>query len=129
MFFLDIGPVFEGYEGDVGETFVLGNDPEMHKIVEASKEVFAKVKQEWAGNKLSGDDLYQFAQGYAKELGYNLALEGASGHRISEFPHALYHKGHLKDFKSNPSPHRWVLEIHLHHPEHQYGAFFEDILF
>src|SRR5262249_39920168 len=29
IFFIDIGPVFRGHEGDVGATFTTGSDPEM----------------------------------------------------------------------------------------------------
>lgn len=128
IFFLDLGPVFSGYEGDVGETFVLGQDQEKHKIMQASKDVFQKVKEKWQKDRLTGQALYDFASNYALEIGYKLDIEGSGGHRISEFPHALYHKGKLKDFENVPTTQRWVLEIHLHHPSQPYGAFYEDIL-
>ena len=31
IFFLDIGPVYGGTEGDAGDTFVFGDDAEHHK--------------------------------------------------------------------------------------------------
>jgi Xaa-Pro aminopeptidase len=32
IFFLDIGPVWRDWEADAGDTFVVGNDPDMHRI-------------------------------------------------------------------------------------------------
>src|SRR5579862_3298298 len=32
LFFIDIGPIWKKWEGDAGDTFVVGNDPEMHRI-------------------------------------------------------------------------------------------------
>lgn len=128
IFFLDLGPVFNGYEGDVGKTFQVGTDPEKAKIIAASEELFEITKNEWEKKHKKGHELYEFANTIADKMGYHLIFEGASGHRISEFPHAVYFKGKLKDFDSVPEPQRWILEIHLHHKQYPYGAFFEDVL-
>ncbi|MES2963581.1 MAG: M24 family metallopeptidase [Bdellovibrionota bacterium] len=128
IFFLDIGPVFEGYESDVGETFVVGNDPDQHRIAADSKAIFQEVQRHWRESGESGPELYRFAETAAEKRGWRISFEGASGHRISEFPHSVHWRGKLKTFESRPSPDRWILEIHLLHPEGHYGAFFEDLL-
>ncbi len=128
LFFLDIGPVFFGYEGDAGETFVVGDDSERTRIAHDSKLVFDKVKAIWQEEGLTGRALYQRAEKIAQDLGWRLSLEGASGHRIGDFPHAIHHRGKLKTFDVAPCPNRWILEIHLMHPSGEYGAFFEDVL-
>lgn len=128
VFFLDIGPVFFGHEGDVGTTFVLGNNPDHHRIVKDAKTVFDEVKAEWERTGLSGEALYIFAAKRAQEKGWNLSLEGASGHRVSDFPHAIHYRGKLKTFEGQPTPNRWILEIHLQEPGGKFGAFHEDLL-
>ena len=44
IFFIDMGAVWEGHEGDAGETFVTGNDPEMKACAEAAKTLFERVQ-------------------------------------------------------------------------------------
>ena len=34
VFFFDLGPLFDGHEGDVGRAFAVGTDPEMHRCCE-----------------------------------------------------------------------------------------------
>lgn len=128
LFFLDIGPVWEGYEGDCGQTFVVGDDPEMVRCAADSKALFEIVKQRWFETSESGQRLYAFAQEQAAARGWQFILRGASGHRLSDFPHVLYHKGTLHAFDGRPSEARWVLEIQLRHPKRQFGAFYEDLL-
>lgn len=50
------------------------------------------------------------------------------GHRISDFPHAIYRAGDLGDFDMRPTPGLWILEIQIAHPTRPFGAFYEDIL-
>jgi Xaa-Pro aminopeptidase len=128
LFFLDIGPVFEGHEGDVGDTFVLGNNPSHQKIASDAKLVFEETKQEWQRSGKSGEELYDFAQASAQAKGWVLSLSGASGHRVSDFPHAIHYRGKLKTLDATPSSDRWILEIHILDPAKRFGAFFEDLL-
>ena len=128
LFFLDIGPVFHGYESDIGETFQLGSNPKTQKLIEDSKTLFAMVKKHWQMTGSNGEELYRYASSHAEERGYKLALEGASGHRISEFPHAAHYRGKLKTFDLIPTPSRWILEIHLIDTQRKIGAFSEDVL-
>lgn len=128
LYFLDIGPVYHGYESDVGRTIVVGNDPEMKRLADDAKVVFDLVRDHWKETGKSGLALYEFAQQKASDRGWKLSLEGASGHRISDFPHAVHFRGKLRTFDKTPTANRWILEIHLFHPTKQLGAFFEDIL-
>lgn len=128
LFFLDIGPVFEGHEGDVGTTFTIGDDPRFKKIASDAKAVFNDVRDEWARTGKNGEALYAFAAQRAEEKGWKLSLNGASGHRVSDFPHAIHYRGKLKTFAATPTANRWILEIHLVDPDGQFGAFHEDLL-
>jgi Xaa-Pro aminopeptidase len=127
LFFIDIGPVFYNHEADYGETFIIGADPKLIKLGNAAKEIFTATQTAWKTHKLTGAELYQFAQNEA--LTYGLKLNSNMyGHRLGDFPHALHYKGKLGTLDFSPAPHLWVLEIHLIDESINRGSFFEDIL-
>jgi Xaa-Pro aminopeptidase len=128
MFFLDIGPCYDGHEGDVGRGFTIGAAPAYTRLIEDSKAVFEAVKAHWQVSGSTGQELYDFARAQAAARGRTLALKGASGHRIGDFPHGIHHRGKLIDFAKTPSPDLWILEIHLVDAGLKAGAFYEDML-
>ncbi len=127
IFFIDIGPVFESHEGDYGETFIVGHNEEYSAIKNACEDVFTKTAKKCREENYTGEKLYQFATKYAQELGYELNLK-MSGHRLGDFPHAIHFKGSLGSIDTTPAQDLWILEIHIRHPEKEFGAFFEDII-
>lgn len=127
VFFIDIGPVWQRWEGDGGDTFICGNDPEMMRCAEDARRIFHLVRKKWQDEPATGKDLYEFAVKVARDLGWELNLD-LSGHRISDFPHADIYEGPLADAEFHPARLIWVLEIHIRHPTKAYGAFFEDLL-
>lgn len=128
IFFLDLGPVIADHECDYGETFVVGNNPKHLRLRDCSRILFDAVKKKWSVEKLSGVHLYDYAQAEAKKMGYDFITRGASGHRVGDFPHHVHYRGSLMDVTQSASANRWILEIQIHDPEIQRGAFFEDIL-
>jgi Xaa-Pro aminopeptidase len=126
LFFIDIGPVWAGHEGDYGDTFVLGKDPDMHAIAAAARELFDAIAARWR-HGISGRALYAEAETGARAMGYELNL-GAPGHRLGDFPHSVHRAGKLAAADFPPSPGLWVLEIQLRHPTRPIGAFYEDLL-
>ncbi|MDY7560866.1 M24 family metallopeptidase [Pseudomonas sp. 10B1] len=127
IFFVDMGAVWQGHEGDAGMTFTTGNDPEMATCAAAAKTLFTRVEHYWKAHKTPGQALYTFAQEQAVEMGWELNLN-IKGHRVSDFPHAIYRGGNLGDFETTPGAGLWILEIQIAHPSKPYGAFFEDLL-
>jgi methionyl aminopeptidase len=127
IFFIDIGPIYEGCEGDAGDTFVVGHDPEMAKAAEDVKSIWTATRDRWLHDSLTGMALYQWAEETAERLGWQLNLE-LTGHRLSEFPHDAHYDGTLDRVDFRPSDSRWMLEIQIRHPEREFGAFFEDLL-
>lgn len=127
IFYVDIGPVFEKWEGDGGDTFVVGNDPDMQAAARDVRKVFDIVSAKWKRDRLSGRALYAFAEQAAQSLGWRLYTEVA-GHRLGDFPHKAFHSGSLAAADFAPAPDLWVLEIQIRHPERPFGAFFEDLL-
>lgn len=127
IFFLDIAPRVEHWEGDGGASFVVGNAPEYGRCAADAERLFHEVRIVWRDHKLSGQQLYDFASRRATEMGWTLNPE-LPGHRVSDFPHATLHTGSLADYSDIPSSMRWILEIHLLDPQGRFGAFFEDML-
>lgn len=128
IFFFDIGPVFKGHEADFGETFILGDDEQDKHLQKSVKEIFHACKKAWKQNKLTGKDLYAFADLSANSKNCVLNMK-MKGHRLGDFPHHLFHRGNLEDFSKTPSPNLWVLEILIANREGTKGAFFEDIIY
>lgn len=128
IFFIDIGPIFNGHEGDVGRTFAVGHDMEMLKCCKDAEEIWFEVRNHWFEKNISGSELYTFAKTCAEKRGWILSLKEANGHRIADFPHAAKARGSIEGFENHPSANRWILEIQIKHPVRAFGAFYEDLL-
>jgi methionine aminopeptidase len=127
IFFIDLGPVWGGHEGDAGDTFVVGEDAEMHACAQAARKLWADVAARWRDHDVSGEALYRYAREQAEAAGWRLNGE-VKGHRVSDFPHAIYKAGALGDMETAPRTGLWILEIQIAHPSRPIGAFFEDLL-
>lgn len=128
IFFIDIGPIFDGHEGDVGRTFAIGTNSDMQKCVVDVETIWNEVRNFWYKSHATGHELYKFADSVAKNYGWLLSLQKANGHRISDFPHAAKNRRSIEGFEYKPSPNRWILEIQIRHPSLPFGAFYEDLL-
>jgi methionyl aminopeptidase len=127
IFFVDIGPVYRGIEGDAGDTFVFGDNPLHHKAKQDVREIWEQVRQVWFSEELSGRELYDVAIAKAESFGWQLNMD-LSGHRLSDFPHSAHYDGPLAEVDFRPRPNLWILEIAIRHPEQSFGAFYEDLL-
>jgi Xaa-Pro aminopeptidase len=127
IYFLDIGPVINGHEADIGHTYTIGQNQDYAHAQRSAREIFNEAKSLWEEKELSGVELYNEVKRLTEKKGY-LLDEKMMGHRLGDFPHALFYKGKLSDFEKHPISNLWVLEVHIQHPTKEFGAFFEDIL-
>jgi len=127
IFFIDMGPVFLGHEGDVGATFTVGADAEMQACALAVRELFDRVRAIWDGGAVSGRALYERAEEEARAMGWVLNLD-IRGHRVSDYPHSVHKGGNLGDLDTVPGTGLWILEMQIRHPTRPFGAFHEDLL-
>ena len=127
IYFIDLGLVFDGHEGDVGDTFATGADPAKQACAAAARTLFDEVAAAWRGQGLSGEALYAFAAERAQAMGWRLN-HATKGHRVDDFPHAIHKAGDLGTLEQAPSSGLWILEIQIAHPSEPYGAFYEDLL-
>ena len=127
IFFIDIGPVWDGHEGDYGHTFVLGDSAVFDKIADSSRDVFNQVAKIWSEEGKSGKELYEIAQKISEEKGF-VFNPRMKGHRLGDFPHHLFYRDGMNETDETPCNYLWVLEIHILDKQNRFGAFFEDIL-
>ncbi|HEV2622809.1 MAG TPA: M24 family metallopeptidase [Frateuria sp.] len=127
IYFIDLGLVFDGHEGDVGDTFATGASTERRACAQAARTLFGEVAQAWGNEGLGGRALYDFAADRAQAMGwrFNHAIKG---HRLGDYPHAVHKGGDLGTLDGTPSAGLWVLEIQIAHPTEPFGAFYEDLL-
>lgn len=127
IYFIDIGPNYEGIEGDAGETFVFGDNADHHRAKRDVRELWDQVRDVWLTQGMTGRELYEYATKVTEERGWKLNLD-LSGHRLSDFPHEAIYEGPLADIDFRPKPNLWVLEMAIIHPDGSFGAFYEDLL-
>jgi len=127
IFFIDLGVVWDGHEGDAGDSFVVGDDAEMRACAKAARDLWQDVSQYWKQTQTSGQELYRYAHERAVAMGWRLNLD-ITGHRVSDFPHSIHRAGDLGELSTCPSSGLWILEIQIAHPTRPFGAFYEDLL-
>jgi len=138
--YVDLGPVFEAWEADVGRSYALGSDLKKNQLVADLPNIFEKV-QAWYHRDpgVSGATLYAYAQDAAVEAGWRFGGQIA-GHIVSEFAHvlipgdkALNRIGPLNlqpmnGLDGNSQERHWILEIHLVAQDGKFGGFYERLL-
>jgi Xaa-Pro aminopeptidase len=127
IFFIDLGVVWDRHEGDAGATFVTGDDADMQACALAARTIYDEVAVHWRATGCSGVALYDYAARRAHAHGWRLNID-IKGHRVSDFPHAIYRAGDLGEYDAQPAPGLWILEIQIAHPVRPFGAFYEDLL-
>jgi len=139
--YLDLGPVFEDWEADLGRSYALGNDPEKKRLIADLPRLFEVVKAHYdATSDITGAELYAFAQGTAEEAGWLFGGKIA-GHTIGPFPHVQLIPGEpdpqriapanpqrMRDPADNGEERHWILEIHLVDKARTFGGFYERLL-
>ena len=85
--YLDFGPVFEGWEADLGRTYVLGTDPRKAKLVTDIGDAFLQGQALYETRPdLTAGELYDYVSGLAMAAGWSFGAPTA-GHIIDGFPH------------------------------------------
>lgn len=138
--YVDLGPVFEEWEADVGRTYALGGEEDKKRLVKDLETVFRRVQNHYhASPEITGAELYAYAQHSAEDAGWTFG--GAiAGHIVSEFAHMTIpgDKDLNRIGPRNPMPMRepdtlgrarhWILEIHLIDRARTFGGFYERLI-
>jgi len=137
---IDLGPVFGSYEADFGRTFVMGSDPEKHRLKDDLAALFLASQAFYlAQPDMTGRDLYAHMLDVSAARGWGFGGAHA-GHLVGAFPM----RSHERDAPANRirpdnvwpmnapdpegAPRHWILEVHLLDPTGAFGGFFEELL-
>ena len=138
---LDFGPIVDGYEADLGRTYVIGNDARKLKIKNDVAKAWYET-QNWYRKQTSlrSSDLFQYVVEKAAEYSYIFAGEIA-GHIVGKFPHEQpmdpksmeldIHPGNHNNIflpDANGDKRHWILELLFVDKENQIGGYFEQLL-
>jgi Xaa-Pro dipeptidase len=138
--FIDLGPVFDEWEADLGRTYALGPDPRKHRLCSDLEPIFEEIKRHFDDHvDITGAELYAHAQRSAEAAGW-LFGGAIAGHLVGEFPHARIpgDKDHYRISPANATRMRdpdaaghtkyWILEVHLVDHDRTFGGFYERLL-
>lgn len=138
--FLDLGPVFEAWEADVGRTYAMGPDPEKHRLCLDLAAIFDQLEEHFDTHPdVTGTELFGVACGLAEAAGWWFAGKIA-GHIVGEFPHARLpgdrdhyrispdNKTRMRDPDALGQTKYWILEVHLADQARSFGGFYERLL-
>jgi len=140
ILFLDFGPIVEGWEADLGRTYVIGNDP-LKLQLKRDVELAWHEAQAWHAQQtsLTGAAYFKYVTDLAKRYGYEFGGEIA-GHIVDHYPHEQLnpddwgldihpdnHTDILQPDKQGNDRH-WILEIHFIDKTNNIGGYIEQLL-
>lgn len=141
ILFIDLGPIVEGYEADIGRTFVLGDNPRKIQLKKDVEAAWYEI-QLWYQNQtaVKASALFKYASKMAKALGWEFGGEIA-GHIVGKFPHEqpadpksleldVHPLNHNDMFLLDASGNKrhWILELQFIDKEYEIGGYFEQLL-
>ncbi|MDX1653423.1 MAG: M24 family metallopeptidase [Brumimicrobium sp.] len=138
ILFLDLGPVFNDFEADIGRTYVLGEDPRKMALKSSVEEAWFEVNDHfWSNEKITASELYHFCQTLASDYGWSFGGEIA-GHLVGKFPHERLEdipKDCYIHAENNLPMHEvrkwknsfWIIEIHFVDKDDKIGGFYEQL--
>ena len=141
ILFIDMGPIVEDYEADIGRTYVLGNNVHKLKLKSDVEAAWYEIK-EWYQQQttLKASELFQYVVEKANEYGWQFGGEIA-GHIVGKYPHEqpadpksleldIHPENHNDMFLPDPegNPRHWILELQFVDREKAIGGYFEQLL-
>jgi len=141
ILFIDLGPIVEDFEADIGRTYVLGKDPKKIKLKKDVEEAWYEIR-EWylQQSTLKASDLFNYAVLKAKRLGWEFGGEIA-GHIVGKYPHEqpadpksleldIHPDNHDDIFllDANGNKRHWILELQFIDKEAEIGGYYEQLL-
>jgi Xaa-Pro aminopeptidase len=141
ILFIDLGPIVEGYEADIGRTYVLGNNPQKLQLKNDVEKAWYDI-QAWYQKQttLKASRLFEYAAQKAKALGWEFGGQIA-GHIVGKYPHEqpadpqsleldIHPENHndifLRDADGNKR--HWILELQFIDRQNEIGGYFEQLL-
>ena len=138
---LDFGPIVNGYEADIGRTYIIGADQKKIKIKSDVEKAWLETRDWYRGHgSLRASDLFQYAVDKANEYGYRFGGDIA-GHIVGKYPHEQPADPQSPELDIHPLNHNdlflpdangrqrhWILELLFLDKINGFGAYFEELL-
>ncbi len=139
--FLDFGPIVNGWEADLGRTYVIGNDPLKLKLKKDVEEAWY-IANDWYFRQrdLTGAAYFKYVTELAKNYGWEFGGD-IGGHIVGHYPHEqpddpadmgldVHPDNHSSIFllDKHGNKRHWILEIQFVDRKNNIGAFFEQLL-
>jgi Xaa-Pro aminopeptidase len=140
IMFIDFGPIFEGWEADLGRTYVIGEDP-LKLMLKRDVEAAWHQAKAWHAEQVSltGAEYFNYITELAKRYGWEFGGEIA-GHIVGHYPHEQLEAGDLgldihpdnhsdilQPDKQGNSRH-WILELQFVDRTNNIGGYFEQLM-
>lgn len=139
--FLDFGPIFNGWEADLGRTYVIGNDPLKLKLKKDVEDAWHEANEWYYRQKdLTGTAYFHYITELAKRYGWEFGGD-IGGHIVGRFPHEQPDDAADLELDIHPDNHssillldkygnkrHWILEIQFVDRQNNIGGFFEQLL-
>ena len=139
--FFDFHPIYQGWEADLGRTYVLGNDPLKLKIKKDIEAAWHEANAWYfKQNDLTGAAYFNYVTDLTKRYGYEFG-NAIAGHIIGYYPHEqpddptdlcldVHPDNHadILQLDKYGNKRHWILELHFVDRVNNTGAFFEQLL-
>lgn len=141
ILFIDLGPIVDGFEADIGRTYVLGEDQRKLRLKNDVEEAWYEI-QEWYQKQttLKASELFRYAVEKAGEFGWEFRGEIA-GHIVGKYPHEQPPDPTSMELDIHPDNHNdmflrdadgnkrhWILELQFIDRDNEMGGYFEQLL-
>lgn len=140
ILFFDFGPIFEEWEADFGRTYVIGDDPAKHRLVEDLPRLWELGREHFAAHPdLTCAAMFAHMTRVIADAGWGSPTTH-TGHLVGEFPHEKVNGDEIDSYitAGNDLPMRrldragrpchWILELHVVDRERGFGGFHEQLL-
>lgn len=139
--FFDFHPIVEGWEADLGRTYVIGNDPRKLKIKKVIEAAWHEANAWYfKQTKLTGAEYFKYVTDLTARYGYEFG-NAIAGHIVGKYPHEqpddpndpcldVHPDNHTDIFQldKNGNKRHWILELQFIDRKNNFGAFFEQLL-
>ena len=141
IIFFDFHPIYQGWEADLGRTYVLGNDPLKLKIKKDIEAAWHEANAWYFKQRsLTGATYFNYVTDLTKRYGYEFG-NAIAGHIIGYYPHEqpddptdlcldvhLDNHADILQLDKHGNKRHWILELHFVDRVNNIGAFFEQLL-
>lgn len=139
LVFIDLGPVLDQWEVDIGRTYLMGDNSEKTRLINDLPIVFDLIRDYMIRHPdISGHDLYNYACKSSETRGWHFGGKIA-GHIVGEFSHFQW-AGRSTELYIKPENHTslsatdaqgrqrfWIIEVHLLSADKEWGGFYEQL--